>query len=494
MRNIIYLLLLPVFFFSCKTRNHKDILVPSNIPSQVFNINSSGDTVIRTSHAAIISIKKGTFSDETVQIEIKEAFTPEEILSAGITTMSNGKPLRSGGMLYFNATKNGKTITPLKSINVFIPSKDPDQDMLLFKGEESKDGLMNWTDPQPLDTSKPEDFYSSYEAGRALFLRTCASCHHIYKEGAYPALKNFQYRGPWKNPNNILAWVHNPPKFIAVDRYTEGLVKKYKSMMTAFPDLEMNDIKNLANYINNAKFDEAKIVEIKDSIQNGVDTSNYVTSGTSDCGSDTSYFSYEEKFPEYDTTIPQAIFSDTTDFPYLTSEDIVRDISKEGYEFDITMNGWYNIDAYLKTGVNQVDEITLFADLKMDEDIYMNVYVLVPTERINQWTDSKSANQYYFNKSDGKLVLPLNHRAVILSYGSKNDKIYYGVSDFTLTKNQTVAVYIKETTKEKLQNILYSKNLDGIDLKATEKRMEINKIDCNDYTGVSDTIPVARPK
>src|SRR5207244_2975226 len=48
----------------------------------------------------------------------------------------------------------------------------------------------------------------------------------------------------------IYAWVHNPPKFMASDPYTQGLKQKFGGVvMTPFPDLTEKEIDAVVEYI-----------------------------------------------------------------------------------------------------------------------------------------------------------------------------------------------------------------------------------------------------
>ena len=202
---------------------------------------------------------------------------------------------------------------------------------------------------------------------------------------------------------------------------------------------------------------------------------------------DTTYYSVKDTFPEYDTTKYPDVIPDTT----LNSEDVYdedyKNISKEGYKFNITSNGWYNIDAFLKTEPDKIENVSLIADLKMTEDAFMNVYVFIPSERVLQVTHNKKGNQYYFDYENQTIPLPLRYRAVIFAFGSYKNKILYGVTEFTINKQQIIPVEIKETTGEGLKNILFSKNINGIELDAIEKKMEINKIPCSDTGRIQNT-------
>lgn len=73
----------------------------SKLPSQLFTIDITKDTLLHTKNGALIRIPHGALSasSTTVQLEVKEAYNMQNMLQAGLTTMSNGKPLSSGGMI-----------------------------------------------------------------------------------------------------------------------------------------------------------------------------------------------------------------------------------------------------------------------------------------------------------------------------------------------------------------------------------------------------------
>jgi mono/diheme cytochrome c family protein len=87
-------------------------------------------------------------------------------------------------------------------------------------------------------------------AGKTLFLSRCASCHNIFKEGAYPALMNLEERHKWSDHNELLKWINNPAGYMANDPYTQGLKAKFGSMMTAFGDIKLKDVDDIVAYIN----------------------------------------------------------------------------------------------------------------------------------------------------------------------------------------------------------------------------------------------------
>lgn len=478
--------------FSKTKKEFNGVLKPSNIHSQFFTIDNNKDEKIITSHASVLKIKKGTFkTDKPVTIEVKEVFTPAEILQSGLTTLSNGKPLRSAGMLYFNASAGGETIEPAIPIDAFVPTKDADPDMQIFKGEIQDDSTVNWVEPAAIaDTTWPGDA----GAGRVIFRNKCASCHDVLISRTGPSLKNFQYRGPWRNPANIRRFINNPAAFMATDKYTQDLKAKYGSLMTAFPELTDKDVINILTYLNEVKEDEMGDKETE--TEGVIKDSTGIFDSPADCGNDTTYYSIENDFEEYDTAgyvdlaaINSYSNSDTAVFDYSEYEGVYR----QGYDFQITNNGWYNIDAFLKTERNDTEEVLLSAEIVNGESLPYNVYVFVPSERVLQTYSTKKGNEYRFTFGNDKIPLPLRYRAVILAFGSSGQKIIYGAADFVIKSEQHIKIELKETTKEGLLNVLYTKNINGVSIEAIEKEMSIGPKPCPDTKAIApDTVKVPR--
>ncbi|MBL7930533.1 MAG: hypothetical protein JNL60_01440, partial [Bacteroidia bacterium] len=85
--------------------------------SQFFKISGKRDTVIETKAGIILAIPASSFYKNTgeevaenIELEIKEAMNPLDIMKAGLSTTSNGELLRTGGMFYLNARQNGENL------------------------------------------------------------------------------------------------------------------------------------------------------------------------------------------------------------------------------------------------------------------------------------------------------------------------------------------------------------------------------------------------
>jgi hypothetical protein len=124
-------------------------------PSPIYIVRQmASEQYVETEKGAKIKIPAQVFDvpDGTiVEIEVTEAYKKSDMILQGLSTMSDGKQLISGGMIKINAFVGGETIALKegKFLNVNLPSKKPDNRMELFYADESAKE-MNWGKPQPL--------------------------------------------------------------------------------------------------------------------------------------------------------------------------------------------------------------------------------------------------------------------------------------------------------------------------------------------------------
>ncbi|MDI9339873.1 MAG: cytochrome c [Sediminibacterium sp.] len=132
------------------------------LESQIFSIDGSKDTVIETKGGILLSIPAKNFLNATaeavsgeIELEVKEALNPLDIMKAGLTTFSNGRLLETGGMFYVNARQNAKNldIDQSKGIHASIPEINPGKPMLLFDGQRLPNGEINWINPRQLENA-----------------------------------------------------------------------------------------------------------------------------------------------------------------------------------------------------------------------------------------------------------------------------------------------------------------------------------------------------
>ena len=117
-------------------------------------LKAQNDTTITYKEGTILKIKGGSFINPNtgavvtgpIQLSVTEYYKLSDILLQNLSTVSNGKQLETGGMLYIEA-KQGNTTLELKDnapIEILFPTANKKTGMQLFSGEW-KDQNINWT-------------------------------------------------------------------------------------------------------------------------------------------------------------------------------------------------------------------------------------------------------------------------------------------------------------------------------------------------------------
>lgn len=488
------LLFVPLFFiFSCNnsTKSLPKPFSAEMLAAQLFSIDPTRDTSLQTLHGSLVRIPAGAFNvSGKVDIEIREAFTPAEILAAGLTTESNGRPLRSGGMIYINATSGDDSVQLIKPLKVSIPNNVYDSAMQVFKGEPTDSAGINWVDPQPTDTT-PQS--RNWQNGKALFESTCASCHRVFTSLTGPALGEADRR--WPDRTKLYEWIWNSEKLV-VSGYPKAVeISKFSaSAMTPFEGaLTKTQIDDILFYINNEYNDPAARLReqhYSDSMQaefaardsaGAADIFIDSTVNTS-CGNDTVYVGK----PKLDQTFLNPIMAteenpaEAEDVEYLRKGFTDPNPTAGMYDFEIRTLGWYNIDAYVEgyegTVITQVR-----VKLALPVESAMHVYLFCPTDKTLSvgMGNLNDPSTYHFTKINGGIPLFLRQPAIIFVFGSYKDKMYSGVAQFTVKREQTINVTVKETTEEEIRRVLTSRRIEGIDLGIEKKEMKVVERDCD---------------
>lgn len=118
-------------------------------PTEQQEIKASGGSVVVVPPNSFV-FEDGTVPTGPVEVTVREAIKPADWILNGLTTLSDGQILQSGGMLYVEAKANGKTLTLADGarLTVALPNKQRviDPEMQLFYGEHApnQNGNINW--------------------------------------------------------------------------------------------------------------------------------------------------------------------------------------------------------------------------------------------------------------------------------------------------------------------------------------------------------------
>jgi mono/diheme cytochrome c family protein len=481
-RTAFFVSLLLLLLFACNTNNKRQqsVLTPNNLKSIFISLRADSAYNLKTPKGAILKIAKNSFSSSgKIQLEIKEAYSLQDILLAGLTTESNGKPLKSSGMIYVNATADGKVIKLLQPIKISIPAEVCDDKMQLFKGEIQSDSTINWVEPQPLDTSLTA---RKLLLGERLFKANCASCHKPAKDFTGPALAGCRERSP--DRDWAYRFTRNPGLMITTDYYASRLYKKWKGngLMTSFASLSKEDVHAILDYVDN----EAALNPFTNTTTPMPGTADSVSSNKikKPCGYDTVYYA------KIDTSIAilpdnfdpiQVDTSYQNDIPYINDDpkdnpvtatsplDFTYKSKADGmYDIEIKAFGWYNIDAFI-TAYTGMANVAVKVQLQMPVETDMNVFLLCPDKRLLTEAKDKIGSDFLFNETNGKIPLFLNDKAIIVAFGSKGDKMFYGSATFNIKEEQTTIITIKETTEAELKSFIQHNQIDGIKIDLNKK-------------------------
>lgn len=139
------------------------------IPSQTFTIQSDQDTILQCENGTKIHLYANSFTVsgggniDQVQIEVKEAFKPIDFVMGNLTTTSEGFNLASGGMVFVNATSEGKQlrIAGDSEIGVIVPTTRVDTNMFIFEGLRDSFGI-EWREPDLALNRELQEIEMSY--------------------------------------------------------------------------------------------------------------------------------------------------------------------------------------------------------------------------------------------------------------------------------------------------------------------------------------------
>ncbi len=130
--------------------SHRNTSKAFSEPLAEYAIITHADTTFKTAEGLILHIPANTFEADTVQLEIKSALKASSIVAQGLSTSSNDAMLSTAGMFYIQARAHDSIVKPIKAIEVAVVAKEIRANMMLFEGEATADGRVNWKNPKKI--------------------------------------------------------------------------------------------------------------------------------------------------------------------------------------------------------------------------------------------------------------------------------------------------------------------------------------------------------
>jgi cytochrome c2 len=506
MRKIFVLITVLLFvIFSCNelSKKQSSLLGVDKLTAQLFKININKDTVLKTLNGAFFDIPKSSISsnDSLVQLEIKEAYSLEEIIKAGLTTQSNGQPLSSGGMIYINAA-GGQTIKITKAIKVAVPTKFFNNKMQLYKGQQTDSGI-NWTNPTALAENP---LLKNIDEGELLFKNNCSSCHKVDVDFTGPALAHVIDR---KGKDWVYHYSHNFPsqtepmpgtikedesdndnytadssKSTKVDEdylqmnyltsnldfyYLACLKEQFKTKGPNFPSLKNAQLDAIYKYIKNeterlqVSYPNNNYTSCLDSCEIYFTTVNKLLAKRKDLKKD----SVQQKVKDFR---PPAGNVPSIAPPVYPDNSVEHEDNKSlYYQFKIDVVGWYNIDALLNSFDEKMEsELRVRIVGTYKSSISVNLVVPIINTFLEGGKLSGKEVEYGFFTKDGKIPLPKNAKAYIIAMGETNGQMVFSKKEFIVSEKQTFEISPEISTVEEFNASIKAIGSSTVNIKAIE--------------------------
>jgi hypothetical protein len=488
-------------------------------PPQEFIIDLSKDTSIVCKNGTVISFlanslvdKNGKIANEKINVKVVEVLSLEDFLKNNMNTTSDGKLLESEGMVYLDASCDGKPLTIKKGSEVTIemPTLEKKSGYKVFNGEYDSLGNMNWKEndkssidermiPLPLDLFT-YNYHTKYkfttERNYVWWMDSLQLQNEKKYENTFVATEEFEQRFLEIEITSIFYWGEYPNGVWWSATETDGTIKPYyrreygKVYDIFHPVLDIY----LANtdkplwVSDSLAYCFLKKKEINDSIEyykvnkwNGMNQINY--------GS----FSFQYFLSQHLTSIQQydpkgvdlsqsnakellmkkglsereafnqiliyksreRIINRRKEVKRLIEEDPSRDypiLKTSSVSFQVKQLGWYSVGKFYNDAFAK--EVEFFVDENNDSLDFCDVTLLMPgSSAINAIPIGNG--RFVFSKTkDGKSVLPIGGFAYLVAMSSKNNQYYFFQQWLNISEKQDLKINLKKMNQAQLDSSL----------------------------------------
>lgn len=480
------LLLFLTFAISCsenapkQTEATENVFTTQNLPTQFFEINNQNDTFITGKNGTKISIPKNSFVDKNgndvtgkISFELKEALTLADMVMGNLTTLSNGKILQTGGMIYTNATAKGENvlIASNKALQISVPTENKNDSMLIFEGEVNPENQsINWVNPKDIIVKNKPSSVVSKTISRPIF--------DEHKNMEVPLLEV---------PKKPIEYTDDTERLLSINFETKNMfpeLQQYRNVkfkVSEKNDFNVEDAQKTWYDVKLEKTNEEGIYKVTfEGVDKGkVITRKYLVSPVYE-GKDyqKAIALYEQKFKQYEKKKKEIaeekehLIKEKEKLAIQWQKDFEKQQKKNqknleeitfnphthdldlNYTFNIKQLGWSNIDVLYSDNRTQSISLKVEIDNKPKED---RIYIAMVLK--NKWISlpgyEKKDGTYGFSHSDIEPTkLPVGEEAIIIATTYKNSIPYFAFQKIIIAPKQNINLSLKETTKLKLEAYL----------------------------------------
>lgn len=547
MKSFLPVCLFSLLLFSCRStpRPTGILQTPATFQADEYVINTAADTTLLTKNGALISIPRGSLksSNPLVTLEIKEAYSMEQMIRAGLTTKAGEELLASGGMIYVNA-RAGQNVSINGTIKIAIPTASINDKMNLYKGETAPDGSINWNNPIPLPENPQLKMIA---AGKALYQRSCASCHAIGKDLTGPNLAHFLKRfsgdtllvrgyslhlpylsgesgsgmdrfSPYEEALGNKLTHLDPALWENQWLYFCNLKARYGSLGTAFPNLSEADLTGIYRYIQNESEKQSLPIPVNTISDNCIDSCFQYLSGKRDLENRKSITQLKkdslsnEKSNLSNVNNQPATGRDTspvrpsvpippTTNPSPRFEDIVVPENKSSlyYQFSIESFGWFNVDLLIKEVDGSVKS-ELSVRIRGEYRENTEVFLFIPSVKTYTKGGPKvnGTDELVFAYKDGSIYLPQQTQAYLLAIAETKNSLAYVIKPFLTGLKQEFEISPETADPETFNEAIRRLNMNGLSIHvketATGKLLKSTDKELQDLDSALQKLEKLRPR
>jgi len=402
---------------------------------QEVTINPAIDNLVKGKEGTALMIPAGTFNtDSKVVIQLTEYYSYQDIITAKLTTTSNGQPLESGGMLLLRAFSDGKpvNINPGKAIRWFVPDTSAVRmaRMSLFNGQTGKGQAALQLVPAGM-RQQGDTIAFSHETGDTTIVNWAGSRQDFSNNYLITSVK-------------VLDLKDNPYR-----------TRERKNGLVGFFRIS-SDAKLSRKALADSLREKYSYYKVK--IRNRTDAGLFAVSGrrTTNMSGDYDYF-LEDVGDS--TWIPSALarryrLKATDSVTYaVNSQSVVRGMFTKGsfrnidlselagrYSVDVRELGWINCDRFYYTTGPKTNYI-----VNLGEEASGYYTILVFDKLKSVMAGTPNGNRVFFPN------IPKGTPARVLSVGIRDGKIVSGMAVFPATSDYLDTIQFEETSPAAFQ-------------------------------------------
>lgn len=432
--------------------------------TQSFTIRGDKDTLLVGKNGTTLTILKNTFvnakgqSAKTVNIDLVEVNSIDDIIKTNLQTISGDKILQTGGMFFIDAKENNKSlaIREGKSVYVEVKSVFKDPQMKIFDGQFKDNGKIDWTTTGNLENNLiPIPL-------RLVNFRNCYSECSIRQEvtdkllnpkfeNTYIATREFEERCCIMMYASCLQSQDLDRKL--VDIYTANIDKPLYYSDSLVVDYLVKTFKGKVHNTEDNPYDEEwfdfmlkSFINFKN--QRLTNTINFDKLGITERTTINELLS--KGYSESDAEKFIALFK--------TRKQIVKAMENKektsqlaSYSFSINKLGWVNVDRFLED--KDSEPSTFLVQIKSKEAFdFVSVSLVIPNYNVSVFSIHNEGNLYSFTQKEGGYrKLPVGQDAIVVAFSYKDNKPYFGQKKIKIPKNGQIDVSLLPSTEKDIK-------------------------------------------